>query len=167
MAAEPVHAFVGLGSNLEDPARQVRRALDGLAGLPATELATASRLYRTAPWGVSDQPDFINAVARVTTTLDPWTLLEGLQALEQRAGRVRDGERWGPRVLDLDLLLYGDRVSRDERLTLPHPRMHERAFVLVPLLEIAPDIEIPAQGLAADCLAGLDASDVRPLEARA
>lgn len=164
MTAEPVRAYVGLGGNLGSPSRQVSLALEQLDGVPETRLLKASRLYRSRPWGVADQPNFVNAVAALDTWLPPGALLERLQALEADAGRVREGARWGPRVLDLDLLLYGDRVSDDPHLELPHPRMHERAFVLVPLLEIEPGIRIPGHGDAAACLAGLDARDVEPLE---
>lgn len=155
---------MGLGSNLDSPARHVRAALDDLAVLPETRMRAASRLYRSSPWGLEDQPDFVNAVAALDTRLPPEALLAELQTLEKQAGRVRDGARWGPRVLDLDLLLYGDRVSDDPHLTLPHPRMHERAFVLVPLLEIAPGARIPGRGSAAACLAGLDDRGVVPEE---
>lgn len=165
MAAEQVRAYVGLGSNLDSPASRVSAAVDGLASLPDTRLDTVSRLYRSPPWGVEEQPDFINAVAALDTGLAPDRMLARLQELEKQAGRDRaKAERWGPRVLDLDLLLYGDTVSSDPRLMLPHPRMHERAFVLVPLLEIAPGIRIPGRGDAAGCLAGLDAAGVVPLE---
>lgn len=164
MVAETVRAYVGLGSNLGSPERRVSDALDSLAGLPETRLCDASQLYRSAPWGMTDQPDFINAVAALDTELPPGRLLAGLQSIERAAGRVRTGARWGPRVLDLDLLLYGEVTSNGERLTLPHPRMHERAFVLVPLLEIAPGIRIPGRGDAAACLAVLDSGGVESLE---
>lgn len=164
MAAEPVRVCVGLGSNLEAPARQVAAALDGLSELPETILERASRLYRSPPWGVADQPEFVNAVAVLGTALPPRELLNALHRLESEAGRRRAGARWGPRVLDLDLLLYGDTVMKDPDLTLPHPRMHERAFVLVPLLEVMPGARIPGVGDAAACLAGLDQSGVEPLE---
>lgn len=164
MVAETVRAYVGLGSNLGSPVRRVRAALDSLAGFPETQLHAASRLYRSPPWGVTDQPDFVNAVAALDTGLAPGPLLAGLQALEEEAGRTREGIRWGPRILDLDLLLYDELRCDDPRLTLPHPRMHERAFVLVPLLEIAPGIRIPGRGDAASCLAGLEAGGIVPLE---
>lgn len=164
MAADGERAYIGLGSNLADPVYQVRSALDRLDALPETRLAKASGLYRTAPWGVTDQPEFVNAVAAVDTRLRPLALLEALQSEEGRAGRARGGRRWGPRVLDLDLLLFGNDRHADERLTLPHPRMHERAFVLVPLLEIAPGIGIPGVGKAAAALEKLNVSDVQPLE---
>lgn len=164
MGAETATAYVGLGSNLSDPAERVRGALNDLAGLPRTRLRAASRLYRTPPWGVEDQPEFINAVAALETGLAPAELLASLQSLERKAGRERRGEKWGPRVLDLDILLFGDTVREDSRLTLPHPRMHQRAFVLVPLLELEPNIEIPGRGPAADALRKLDVSGVRLLE---
>lgn len=135
-------AYVGLGSNLEDPVRQVETALEELDRLPHTRVVRRSSLYRTAPVGYADQPDFINAVARLETGLPADRLLDELQALEQRHGRTRSFPN-APRTLDLDLLLYGRLVLRTERLTVPHPRMKERAFVLEPLREIAPDLEIP------------------------
>lgn len=156
-------AFVGLGSNLSGPERQVRRALEALERLPGTRWVGASSLYRSRPWGRGDQPDFINAVAALDADLSPPRLLDLLKAMERDAGRVRDGERWGPRVLDLDLLLYGDRRMDSPELTLPHPRMHERAFVLVPLLDLNPDIEIPGYGPVAALLESLDAGGVSRL----
>jgi 2-amino-4-hydroxy-6-hydroxymethyldihydropteridine diphosphokinase len=135
-------AYVGLGSNLEDPARQVETALQELGHLPQTRLVRRSSLYRTAPVGYADQPDFINAVAQLETGLPADRLLDELQALEAHHGRKRSFPN-APRTLDLDLLLFGDLVLQTERLTLPHPRMHERAFVLEPLREIAPDLELP------------------------
>lgn len=135
-------AYVGLGSNLEDPAKQVETALEELDRLPRTRLVRRSTLHRTAPVGYRDQPDFINAVAELETDLPAERLLEELQALEARHGRVRSFPN-APRTLDLDLLLFGDLVIRTERLTLPHPRMRERAFVLEPLREIAPDLDLP------------------------
>lgn len=137
----PVRAFVGLGANLEDPARAVTRALDDLAELPGTRLASASSLYRSAPVD-AEGPDFINAVAELHTGLDPHALLDALQAIENAHGRQRPW-RNAPRVLDLDLLLWGEMTLSDARLTLPHPRMHLRAFVLAPLAEIASDLRLP------------------------
>lgn len=142
-----VTAYVGLGSNLDDPRRQVAEALKELEALPESRLLAHSSLYRSQPVGPADQPDYINAVAALTTALTPEALLDGLQSLENRHGRLRTGERWGPRTLDLDLLLYADRRLDTVRLQLPHPRMAERAFVLVPLAEIAPgDLTIPGAG---------------------
>jgi 2-amino-4-hydroxy-6-hydroxymethyldihydropteridine diphosphokinase len=135
-------AYVALGSNLDDPARQVESALEELDRLPHTRVVKRSSLYRTAPVGYANQPDFINAVAQLETGLPAERLLEELQALEARHGRQRSFPN-APRTLDLDLLLYGRLVLKTERLTLPHPRMREREFVLAPLREIAPDVEIP------------------------
>lgn len=135
-------AYVGLGSNLEDPAKQVETALQELDRLPRTRLVRRSTLHRTAPVGYRDQPDFINAVAELETDLPAERLLDELQALEARHGRVRSFPN-APRTLDLDLLLFGDLVVQTERLILPHPRMRERAFVLEPLREIAPDLDLP------------------------
>lgn len=164
MAAEPVTAYVGLGSNLDDPVRRVEGALADLGRLPDTRLHAASRLYRTVPWGMTDQPDFVNAAARLETLLPAHALLDELQALERAAGRQRGARRWGPRVLDLDILLFGGTECRDARLTLPHPRLHARAFVLAPLLELEPSLEIPGHGPAAHLLEGLDESGVEALE---
>lgn len=138
-------AFVALGANLDDPAAQVRAALVALDRLPQTRLVAASSLYRTAPIGLAGQPDFINAVAELGTGLAPEALLAELFALEAGFGRVR-AEKNGPRTLDLDLLIY-DGIERDcPHLHLPHPRLHLRAFVIVPLAEIAPACRIPGRG---------------------
>lgn len=138
-------AFVALGSNLQDPARQIRAAFAALDALPDTRLLQASSLYRTTPVGYLDQPDFINAVACIDTDLAPEPLLQQLLQLENRFGRVRTF-RNAPRVLDLDLLWYQGVTCDDPALTLPHPRMLERAFVLVPLAEIAPQLALGAAG---------------------
>lgn len=143
-----MRAWVGLGSNLDDPEKQIRDAIRALAELSHSGVGSVSSLYRSDPVGLTDQPAFCNAVAAVDTALAPLALLRALQAIETAAGRRRT-IRWGPRVLDLDLLLHGDRVSTTPELTLPHPRMHERAFVLVPLAELAPDLEIPDLGSVA------------------
>lgn len=145
-------AFVGLGSNVGEPPRQLQDALQELDALPETRVAATSAFYRSAPLGYLDQPEFLNAVAELDTALAAETLLENLQAIEKRHGRVRSFAG-APRTLDLDLLLYGDAVVSTPRLTLPHPRMHERAFVLEPLAEIAPDISIPGKGRARELLA--------------
>lgn len=144
--AAPVQAFVGLGANLGDAAEAVRAALAALDGLPQTRCVCASSLYRTAPVDAAG-PDYVNAVAELATALQPLELLGELQALEQRAGRVRP-YRNAPRTLDLDLLLYGDVCMQTPRLVLPHPRMGERAFVLLPLAEIAPARVTPAHSEA-------------------
>ena len=148
----PAKAFIGLGANLGDPEAQVRRAFAALAELPRTRLLAASSLYRSAPVGVVGQLDFVNAVAELETALSARALLEALLAEESRFGRTREFPN-APRTLDLDLLLYGDRVIAEPGLLVPHPRMHERAFVLAPLAEIAPDIAIPGRGRAAALLA--------------
>jgi 2-amino-4-hydroxy-6-hydroxymethyldihydropteridine diphosphokinase len=151
----PFAAYVALGSNLADPAAQVERGFAALAALPGTRLRARSRLYRTPPWGVVDQPAFVNAAAALETSLAPRALLEALLAIEAGAGRVR-GVRNGPRTLDLDLLAYGDCELREAGLTLPHPRLHERAFVLLPLADVAPGFDVPGQGRVADLLANVD-----------
>jgi len=158
----PVHAFVALGSNLSDPEAQVSRAFNELNMLPATRLIAHSSLYRSAPWGYSDQPDFINAVAEIETRLEPRQLLEMLLDIEHRFGRVREFLN-APRVLDLDLLLYNGLIHHEHGLTLPHPRMHERAFVLLPLTEIAPECVIPGHGRAADHLAACGGQELQRL----
>lgn len=148
-----ITATIGLGANLNDPAAQVDYALAELDRLPGTRLLARSSLYASAPVGYVDQPDFINAVAQVTTELAPRALLAALLDLEHRHGRERNF-RNAPRTLDLDLLLYGNAHFHEDGLTLPHPRMHTRGFVLLPLLEIDPDAVIPGHGRAADWLAG-------------
>jgi 2-amino-4-hydroxy-6-hydroxymethyldihydropteridine diphosphokinase len=140
-----VRAYVALGSNLNDPAAQVRAGVEALGKLPGTRLLCCSSLYRTAPVGVTDQPDFINAVCAVDSALPPSTLMQALLNIERAHGRQRDIPG-GPRTLDLDLLLYGDQACLGPDLTLPHPRLHERAFVLYPLSEIAPGLVIPGHG---------------------
>lgn len=138
-------AFVALGSNLNGPASQVKRAFLAIGNLPATKLIKQSSLYQSAPVGYANQPDFINAVAEISTQLPPDDLLDALLNIEHAVGRERPFAN-APRVLDCDLLLYGDLVTHTEKLTLPHPRMHERGFVLLPLAEIAPDLVIPNHG---------------------
>lgn len=150
-------AFIGLGSNLGNPRAQVERAFDDLAAVESTRLAARSSLYRSAPWGVTDQPAFVNAVAEVDTRLAPRELLQALLAIERRHGRVRDGLRWGPRTLDLDLLACGDLRIEEPGLVLPHPQLPRRAFVLVPLAEIAPDFCVAGAGRVRDLLAAVDA----------
>ncbi len=134
---------MGLGSNLGDPAAQVKHAVEALGAVPATRLVACSRLYRSRPMGPQDQPDYVNAVARLVTTLSPHALLDALQQIESARGRVRGPERWGPRTLDLDLLLYGEEVIGDARLTVPHAGLKERSFVLYPLFDIAPELILP------------------------
>jgi 2-amino-4-hydroxy-6-hydroxymethyldihydropteridine diphosphokinase len=155
-------AYVGLGSNLDDPQTQVRQALDGLAALPATRLIAASKLYATTPVGPQDQPDYVNAVACLETRLTPSDLLTALLGIEATQGRCRDGTRWGPRTLDLDLLLHGQARLDLPGLHLPHPQIRHRAFVLIPLADLAPaDLEIPGQGTLADLLRDCPGNGVR------
>ncbi len=144
-------AFIGLGSNLGDPEGRVRQGIAALAELPQARLAAASSLYRSAAVGHADQPDFVNAVAQLSTGLAPQALLAALLAIEKRFGRERSFPN-APRTLDLDLLLYDAKCIAEPGLAVPHPRMHQRAFVLAPLVEIAPACVIPGIGPAADWL---------------
>jgi 2-amino-4-hydroxy-6-hydroxymethyldihydropteridine diphosphokinase len=162
LASAPAVAYVGLGSNLEDPPAQVRLALDALAALPATRLVAASPFYATAPVGPQDQPDYVNAVARLETRLTPSDLLAALLGIEAAQGRRRNGTRWGPRTLDLDLLLHGQARLDLPGLHLPHPQICHRAFVLIPLADLAPaDLEIPGQGILSDLVRDCPESGVR------
>jgi 2-amino-4-hydroxy-6-hydroxymethyldihydropteridine diphosphokinase len=150
-------AFVALGSNLGDRERTLHEAVDLLRDEPGIEVVAVSGLLETEPWGYADQPRFVNAVCAVQTELAPRALLDLLLGLERRLGRVRgDGPRFGPRTIDLDLLLCDDLVVDEPGLTLPHPRMHERRFVLAPLAEIAPELEVPGRGRVVDLLAGVE-----------
>jgi len=152
--AGAILAYVGLGSNLAGPVEQVRRAFSELAQLPATQLLKTSGLYTSRPLGPANQADYVNAVVALATHLAPRALLAHLQAIEAAHGRSRRGPRWGPRTLDLDLLVYGQDQRDDPELRLPHPEMPRRAFVLVPLAELAPlDFEIPGLGSLAALLA--------------
>lgn len=144
-------AFIGLGSNLSGPREQISRAMQALGGLPHTRVLAQSSLYRSAPIGFLEQPDFINAVAKLETALSPRALLDALLDLEREYGRTRKF-RNAPRTLDLDVLLYDDMQQHEHGLTIPHPQMHLRAFVLQPLLEIAPDTCIPGIGQAQQAL---------------
>ncbi len=155
-------AVIALGSNLENPVQQVEAALAAIAALPGVALLRRSSCYQTAPVGYADQPDFINAVCEVETTLAPQALLAALLEVEQAFGRVRTF-RNAPRVLDLDLLLVEGVVLDTAFLTLPHPRMHQRAFVMLPLAEMAADMQVGAHGAAADIAAGLDPAGVKRL----
>lgn len=139
-------AYVGLGSNLQMPARQVESAIALLDDIPRTRLVAASSLYRSAPIGGIEQPDFVNAAAALLTRLRPSDLLAELQGIEARQGRERNAQRWGPRVLDLDLLVHAGAVIDEPGITIPHPGIAERNFVLLPLLEIAPELVIPGLG---------------------
>jgi 2-amino-4-hydroxy-6-hydroxymethyldihydropteridine diphosphokinase len=135
--------YIGLGSNLAEPQAQLRDAFEALAQLPDSQLAATSALYASDPLGPPDQPRYVNAVAALDTALTPLQLLDALQAIEQRQGRQRKAERWGPRTLDLDILLFGERLIDEPRLVVPHYHLHARAFVLYPLAELAPDLQLP------------------------
>jgi 2-amino-4-hydroxy-6-hydroxymethyldihydropteridine diphosphokinase len=139
-------AYIGVGSNLDDPRSQVLRAISRLAELPTTRVVLTSPLYVSQPFGPVAQPHFFNAVVGVLTQLDPLTLLAQLRSLEAALGRPEKRERWGPRVIDLDVLVYGRERRNDPELTLPHPGIVERNFVLYPLTDIAPDLDIPGLG---------------------
>ena len=141
--------YVGLGSNLDNPAEQVERGFDLLRAVPEVRLLSRSSLYRSGPIGPVDQPDYVNAVAKISTSLDARELLQALKRIERVRGRKR-GVRWGPRVLDLDLLVYGDEQIDELHLKVPHPGIAERNFVLLPLLEIAPGLTVAGLGRIAD-----------------
>jgi 2-amino-4-hydroxy-6-hydroxymethyldihydropteridine diphosphokinase len=153
-------AYVALGSNLDDPARQVGRAFDALAGLPHSKLVLRSPCYRSRPMGPVEQPDFVNAVAGMLTQLEPSQLLQQLKMLEAQLGRSAPVVRWGPRLIDLDLLMHGRAVVDGPDLTLPHPGIAGRAFVLVPLADIAPETVVPGRGRVRSLLAGVDANSL-------
>ena len=158
-------AYVGLGANLGDPAAQLRTALDAIDRLPGTRVVATSGFYRSPPMGPAGQPDYCNAACHVDTTLAPRALLEALIEIERAVGRVRGGERWGPRRLDLDLLHVEGVEMNEPGLHLPHPGIGKRNFVLVPLAEVAPALEIPGLGRVADRAREAGASDLGPWEA--
>ncbi|MFD2178754.1 2-amino-4-hydroxy-6-hydroxymethyldihydropteridine diphosphokinase [Veronia pacifica] len=135
--------YIAIGSNLGDPIKKAKDAIEALKSLPKTKWVAASSLYSSKPMGPSDQPDYVNAVVSIDTTLSPHNLLDHTQSIELEFGRERKAERWGPRTLDLDILLYGAEKVEDARLTIPHYGMKEREFVLYPLAEIAPDLHLP------------------------
>jgi 2-amino-4-hydroxy-6-hydroxymethyldihydropteridine diphosphokinase len=147
-----IRSFIGLGSNMGDGPAIIGQALEGLGLVKQTRLVRVSSFYRSAAWGRENQADFTNAVAELETTLTARQLLRALLGLETTLGRTRDTGRWGPRLIDLDLLTFGEELMCSPDLTLPHPRMHERAFVLIPLVELDPGFRIPGLGLATDCL---------------
>ena len=161
----PARAYVGLGGNLGDVRTTLAAALQALNQIPQTNLRQYSKLYRTPAWGKTDQPSFLNAAAELITQLPPRALLEQLLSIEQRFGRSRDqDEKWGPRALDLDLLAYEQQTLDEPGLHLPHPHLHQRAFVLVPLAEIAGDFAVPGQGRVSDLLAAVDSSAIEALD---
>ncbi len=155
-AWQPV--YVGLGSNLDSPVLQIDAAFELLQEIPETRLIARSSLYRSAPFGEVEQPDFINAAAALLTQLAARELLDEFQKIERAQGRQRGGLRWGPRILDLDLLLYSDQVIEEPGLSVPHPGIAERNFVLLPLRDLAPDLQIPGLG----CLANISVNEQEP-----
>lgn len=157
-------AYIGLGSNLQTPEQQLRDALKALEQLPGSRLHAVSSLYASDPLGPPDQPRYVNAVAALDTNLTPLELLDALQAIEQNQGRVRKAERWGPRTLDLDILLYGQQTIDLPRLQVPHYHMHARAFVLYPLQELAADLCLPDGRTLSELCAACPADGLQRLE---
>jgi 2-amino-4-hydroxy-6-hydroxymethyldihydropteridine diphosphokinase len=157
-------ACIGLGANLGDAAQTLRGAFEAMAALPLTTLRARSQLYSTPAWGNEDQPAFINAAAVLETGLEATALLEGLLRIERDFGRVRDvAVHWGPRTLDLDLLLYGEAVIDLPQLKVPHPYLHERGFALLPLAEVAPEAVIPGHGRVRDAAMRIEACGIAPI----
>jgi len=153
--------WLGLGSNLQQPVAQLLQALKRLSDTTGLEILRTSSFYRTPPWGDEQQDDFINAVVQIETSLEPIPLLRVLQSIENVMGRQRSGgRRWGPRLIDIDLLLYGKQQFQSAELEVPHPRMFERAFVLKPLSELDANLEIPGHGLVGELLQDLDCSGI-------
>jgi 2-amino-4-hydroxy-6-hydroxymethyldihydropteridine diphosphokinase len=150
-------AFVGMGANLGPREVTLLRAVDLLGALPRVDVLEVSGLRETAPVGNVDQPEFLNGAVAVETSLSPRELLDALLGVERELGRVRDGTQWGPRTIDLDLLVYGDEIVDEPGLRVPHPRLHERRFALEPLAELDPELEIPGRGKVSKVLAELDA----------
>ena len=151
-----MRAFVGLGSNLGDREGTIARAVELLSAAAGVEVVAVSQLRETEPWGPVEQPAYLNGAVQLETELSPRALLDVLLAVEQALGRDRTGERWGPRTIDLDLLLYDDVEVDEPGLTVPHPRLHERRFALEPLAELAPDAVVPGRGRVSELLAALD-----------
>jgi 2-amino-4-hydroxy-6-hydroxymethyldihydropteridine diphosphokinase len=151
-------AYVGFGTNLGDREAMLRSALEQLAAEPGVEVVAVSAFRDTAPVGLVDQPRFLNGAAAVETPLPARELLDRLLAIEQRLGRAREGPRFGPRTIDLDLLLYGDERIAEPGLEVPHPRLHERLFALEPLAELDPDLVVPSRGPLSDLVAGLQSA---------
>ena len=149
MTVRVEQAYIGLGSNLDNPIQHVSSAINELDALPDTHLLANSPLYRSSPLGPAGQPDYVNAVAVLETEKDALSLLDALQSVEQHHGRLRE-QRWGPRTLDLDLLLFGEQVIDSPRLTVPHREIANRTFVLVPLHDVTPDLALPGLGMLSD-----------------
>lgn len=160
---DTVRAYIGLGANLNQPVQQLQQAIRALQQLPSSELIAVSSLYGSKPMGPQDQPDYVNAVAALDTTLEAEALLDALQQIEQLHGRQRKAERWGPRTLDLDILLYGTLVINSSRLTVPHYGLHQREFVLYPLYEIAPQLQLPDGTVLSSLLAQVPLNGLQKL----
>ncbi|MGZ8165138.1 MAG: 2-amino-4-hydroxy-6-hydroxymethyldihydropteridine diphosphokinase [Methylobacter sp.] len=160
---EPVTAYIGLGSNLDNPAEQIKLARTAIASIADVKELEFSSLYHSPPMGPQDQPDYLNAVMAVETHTPPVNLLRCLQAIENEQGRIRKGDRWGARTLDLDLLMYGDQQIESPELTVPHPGLAERSFVLYPLAEIAPHLSVPGKGNIADLIVKCPLNGLRRL----
>jgi 2-amino-4-hydroxy-6-hydroxymethyldihydropteridine diphosphokinase len=156
-------AYIGIGSNLDNPRQQVERGIDALGSLPQSQLISRSSLYRSAPMGPQDQPYFVNAATGLLTQLDAASLLSRLKALEKKLGRNEPIVRWGPRVIDFDLLVYDSAQFASDELRVPHPGIAERAFVLVPLMQIAPHLDVPGIGRIEKLAAQIDQSSVERL----
>jgi 2-amino-4-hydroxy-6-hydroxymethyldihydropteridine diphosphokinase len=153
-------AWLGLGANLQRPVMQLKEALRRLGAEDRIEVLRISSFYRTPPWGDEQQDEFINAVVQIETSLAPMPLLHVTKSIENVMGRQRSGRRWGPRLIDIDLLMYGDKKVLSDELELPHPRMHERAFVLLPMAELDASAEIPGHGVIENLLGQLDCSGI-------
>ncbi len=158
-----VRAYIGIGSNLDEPVTQVREAMERLADLPESRLVARSSLYGGRPMGPPDQPDYVNAVVALDTHLSAPDLLRALQRIERLQGRQRGGERWGPRIIDLDLLLYGSSRIDTPELQVPHPGLHARDFVIIPLAEIAGNLDIPGRGLLTSLINRIENHALRKL----
>ena len=158
-------SYIGIGSNQAEPIEQAKQAIMALSNITSTKLISCSSLYCSAPMGPQDQPDYINAVAKLETTLSAIELLDALQEIEQSQGRVRKKNRWGPRTLDLDIILYADQKIDSERLIIPHYGMQEREFVLYPLFEIAPELQLPNGTSLSEILKGCDKNGLTTITA--
>jgi len=152
-------AFIGLGSNIKSPKQQIKSAIKSIEGIALTQVLKVSSLYKSKPIGPQNQNDYINAVAKIDTDLMPLELLECMQDIENQQGRIRK-EHWGPRTLDLDILMFGEEIIKDDKLTIPHAEIENRSFVLAPLAEIAPNCLIPDKGMARDLLAIIGQEDL-------
>ncbi len=161
---QEVEAYIGLGSNLQDPQLQVTTAIDALEEIRNTQLIACSSLYRSKPMGPASQPDFVNAVAKIATTLSAEELLTALQSIEHGHRRVRGAQRWGPRTLDLDIILFGDQEIDTNRLKIPHSGMTDREFVLIPLQEIEADLIIPGKGALSGLIEQLPQYELTKIE---